>query len=151
MSTETHFYVSVFVLVLCLLSPPYPSPPAPVSRIKLVSHSVAFGIRSRTFSLGKSMATGTVSVPLPLPTLYSGPRGKVPWTLHALPFIYPFFRSSVGSGPCSPGWEPPGRRKMKCWKSLRNVGSFLLCQGVERDAVCCQCSWLSAGVHRGSG
>lgn len=113
---------------------PYPSP-ALVSRIKLVSRSVAFGIRSRTFSLGKSMATGTVCVPLPLPTLHSGPHGKVPQTLSCLPFITCLSPTMwyLVPVPYSPDWASPGRRKMMCWKYLSNVGSWL-CRAVER---CC--------------
>lgn len=48
-------FMFLFLCWFCTPFPlPYPSPPAPVSRIKLVSRSVAFGIGSRTFSLGKS-------------------------------------------------------------------------------------------------
>lgn len=111
LSTETHFYVSVFVLVLCLLPLPYSSPPAPVSRIKLVSRSVACGIRSRTFSLGKSMAIGTVSVPLPSPTPHSGPLGKLPQTF-LFPPLHHVLAPLLVLGPCllSPGCEPSGRK-----------------------------------------
>lgn len=53
---------SVFV-GLCL---PHPLAP-PVSRIKLVARSLACGIGSRTFSLGKSAASATVSESSPPP------------------------------------------------------------------------------------
>jgi hypothetical protein len=62
-------FMFLFLCWFCASSP-FPTHlllPAPVSRIKLVSRSVACGIRSRTFSLGKAMATGTVPVPLPHP------------------------------------------------------------------------------------
>lgn len=62
------------------------------------------------------MATGTVSDPLPLPALLSGPQGRCPGPFHVLPFTHPSFSSSMVSGPCSPfpGWERPQGGKMKC-------------------------------------
>lgn len=74
------------------------------------------------------MATGTVSVPLPLPALYSDPQGKV-----LRPFIFvphPLF--TPVSDPSSPERKPSERRKMGPWEFLRNVGSFFLCRVMER-------------------
>lgn len=48
------------------------------------------------------MTTGTVSVPLPLPALHSGPQGRCPRPFHTLSFTHLFFPSYMVSGSRSP-------------------------------------------------
>lgn len=115
---------------------PHPSPPAPVSRIELVSRSVACGIRSRTFSLGKSIWLLVLYLflcPYPPFTLALGEHAHDPFM--PSPLLTPILSYVVSESPVAL-LGAPGRRKMKCLQSLRNVESLLLCQWVER---CCLC------------
>lgn len=141
-------FMFLFLCWFCASFPlPYSSPPAPVSRIKLVSRSVACGIRSRTFSLGKSTATGTVSVPLPSPTPHSCPLGKLPQTflfppLYHLSFpilgILVFVCYSLAGSPLG------GRWVLEALKECRNLIALLRGGWMLRF---CWGSRLSLGIH----
>lgn len=149
-------FMFLFLCWFCAsFSLPHPSPPALVSRIKLVSRSVAFGIRSRTFSLGKSWPLVLYVFLCLYPPCTLTPRGRCPRPFHALPFTHLFFSSYVVPGPCSPDWEKEDEiwgvpKECRELLALPRAGEMLPVAGVpgsQRGALGSEQSCLPAALE----